>query len=262
MRLISSKGLAVLILGVPLMTAMVNAQSFSGGRSEDESEGDVQWSVGGGFVTSPRPYIGTDAKVIPIPVVGLRYGRWFVQGIRGGYELLQREDLTASIYAQARFRALEPDSSPFLEGMEPRRKSADGGGELVYRGRPVGFRAVLISDVLGRSKGQEFSLVAVTGLPLGRLLVLFGAGPRWLSSKRVNYYYGVREDEVRPGRPAYGSEATWNLDINLTLNMKITESWRLFTIINREGFGSGISNSPLVDRSAAYGMVTTLTYNF
>jgi len=255
---------AVLLTLAALMSAAVAAPQTApqSGPSGNEKEDKAQWSVGGGFIASPRPYIGTDPKLFPIPVVGLRYKRWFVQGIRGGYDVLRKGAFTGSVFAQARFAGLEPEASPFLEGMETRKKSADAGGELVYRGRPIGFRAGFIADMLGRSKGQELSLLAVTGAPLGRLLVLVGAGPRWVSANRIDYYYGVKGEEARPWRPAYEGAATWNFDINLTVRLKISEKWRLFTLVNREGFGSGIRNSPLVDQDAAYSLVTSLTYDF
>jgi len=251
-----------LVLGFALFSVTASAQTTSQGSAPKKEEEGIQWSLGGGLVVSPRPYVGTDAKVIPIPAIGLRYKRWFVQGIRGGLDVLQKGPFTGSLFAQARFRGLEPDSSPFLEGMQPRKKSADGGGEFVYQGRPVGFRAAFVSDILDRSKGQEVSLLAVTGAPLGRVLLLVGAGPRWLNSNRVDYYYGVRNEEVRPGRPAFEGRSTWNLDINLTVRVKLAENWSLFTLVNREGFGSGITDSPLVDQSAGYSMITSLTYDF
>ena len=259
------KALYVLLILPFLFVAeevLAQGSTTASSTSNTDEEKGLELSIGGGFVASPRPYLGTDPQFFPIPVVNLRYKRWFVQGIRGGFDVLQKGNFTGSLYAQARFRGLEPESSPFLEGMEPRKKSADGGGELVYRGRPVGFRMGFISDLLGRSKGQELSFLAVTGAPLGRVLVLVGAGPRWLSSNRVDYYYGVRENEVREGRPAYQGPSTWNLDINLTVNWRITDRWTLFSLINREGFGSGITNSPLVDRSAAYSWVSSVTYSF
>ena len=54
---------------------------------------DFSWSVGMGFVGSPRPYKGTDAKLFPVPVLNLRYKRAFFQGIRGGFDLVQGQKL-------------------------------------------------------------------------------------------------------------------------------------------------------------------------
>ena len=226
-------------------------------------EDSFSWSLGAGFIASPRPYKGTNAKLFPVPAVTVRYKRFFFQGIRGGFDFIQKGKFTANVFAQARFRGLEPDDSPFLEGMTERRKSMDAGAEVIYQGRPVGFRIGFVSDVLGRSKGQEVSFLAVTGAPLGKLgVVLVGFGPRWVSANRVDYYYGVREDEARPGRPAYQGEATWNLDLNVTTILNISKRLSLFVLLNREGLGSAIENSPLVDRSAAYSLVTSFSYGF
>jgi outer membrane protein len=224
---------------------------------------DLTWSLGAGFIASPRPYIGTNARVFPVPALGLQYKRWFVQGIRGGYSFVKTDLFTANLFAQARFRGLEPEDSPFLTGMEERKKSMDAGLEFVYSGRPVGFRASFVTDTLGRSKGQEVSLLAVSGVPLGRRgIILVGIGPRWLSQNRVDYYYGVRESEATPERPAYTADATWNLDINVTAIINVSSRWSFLALLNREGLGSAIRNSPLVERSSAYALVTSLSYKF
>jgi outer membrane protein len=238
-----------------------NAQSdnVAPGIAQD----DLKWSLGAGFIASPRPYIGTKARVFPIPALGLQYKRWFVQGIRGGYSFVKSDRFTANLFAQARFRGLEPEDSPFLAGMEERKKSMDAGLEFIYSGRPLGFRASFITDTLGRSNGQEVSLLAVSGVPLGRRgIILVGIGPRWLSQNRVDYYYGVRESETTPERPAYTAEATWNLDVNVTAIINVSSKWSLVVLLNREGLGSSIKNSPLVERSSAYALVTSLSYNF
>jgi outer membrane protein len=228
------------------------------GKSEDK-EG-LTWAVGGGFVASPRPYPDADAEIIPIPLVTVRYKGLFFQGIRGGYEFLQKEKWTASVFGQARFQGLEATDSPFLQGMESRRKSVDAGTELVFRNRPVGFRMSFLSDILGRSKGQEFSALAVTGAPLGKALFLVGIGPRWESGRRIDYYYGVRPEEAVPGRPAYSGPATWSWDLNLTLSWPLSDRWSFLFLANRQGFGNGISNSPIIDQGAGYAVISALTY--
>ena len=224
---------------------------------------DLTWSLGAGFIASPRPYMGTNARVFPIPALSLEYKRWFVQGIRGGYSFVKSNRFTANVFAQARFRGLEPEDSPFLAGMEERKKSMDAGLEFIYSGRPVGFRASFLTDTLGRSNGQEVSLLAVSGVPLGnRGVILVGIGPRWLSQNRVDYYFGVRESEATLARPAYTPEPTWNLDINVTAIINVSSKWSLLALVNREGLGSSIKNSPIVERSSAYGLVASLSYNF
>jgi outer membrane protein len=199
--------------------------------------------------------------VIPIPVVNVRYKNLFVEGIRGGYQFLKSGQLTGNAYLQANFEGLESTDSAYLAGMRNRSMSADAGAELVYRARPVGFRVNVLSDVLGRNGGQEISLQALTGAPLGRgSFLLAGIGPRWVSATRVDYYYGVSAAEARPDRPEYRGTSSWNWDLSLGANIRLAGNWSLFALFSREAFGSAIENSPIVDGPAAYSMITSLTY--
>lgn len=240
-------------------------------ETDDEKQGTeaatlrpetLRVSIGAGFITSPRPYIGAQPRSFPVPVINLKRDRWFLESIRGGYSFVQTDKLDARAFAQVRFRGLEPDESPFLEGMQTRQKSLDGGIEVLYRGRPVGFRLGAITDVLGRSNGQELSASAITGAPLGKLLVLVGFGPRWLSTNRVDYYYGVRDSEARPGRPAYQGSATVNWDLTVSGFFNPSPKWSIAAILTREGLGRAIRESPLVDRDSAYSLVAFFSYNF
>jgi outer membrane protein len=218
-------------------------------------------SVGAGVVFAPRPYVGASEEAIPIPVVNVRYKWLFAEGIRGGAQFLRQGKLAGNIYLQANFEGLKADDSPYLAGMENRSKSADAGVEVVYRARPVGFRVNALTDVLGRNSGQEFSVQAVTGAPLGsRGFLLASIGPRWISANRVDYYYGVRASEATPDRPAYSGTSSWNWDLTLGATARIAGKWSVFMLFSREAFGEPIEQSPIVDRTAGYSLISSLTY--
>jgi MipA family protein len=218
-------------------------------------------SVGAGVVFAPRPYVGASEEVIPIPVFNVRYKWLFAEGIRGGAQFLRQGRLAGNVYLQANFEGLEADDSPALAGMENRSKSLDAGAEVVFRARPVGFRVNVLTDVLGRNNGQEFSVQAVTGAPLGsRGFLLASIGPRWISANRVDYNYGVRESEATPDRPAYTGTASWNWDLTLGATVRIAGKWSVFALFSREAFGKPIEQSPIVDRTAGYSLISSLTY--
>ncbi len=220
-------------------------------------------AIGPSVIVSPRPYGGAHPRVFPVPSIELGYKGWFFRGIRGGYSFVRQGRFTASLYGQARFSGLEHEASSVLDGMEDRKRSMDAGVELVYRGRPVGFRLNYAADVLGRNKGQEATALVTSGVPLGRLgIVLVGVGPRWLSRNHVDYYYGVRSNEATPSRPSYSGRATWNLDVTVTAIVNLTSSWHVVAIMNRERFGTGITDSPVVDRGSSYSLITALNYRF
>jgi outer membrane protein len=224
-----------------------------------EEKPRLEWGLGLGVIASPRPYQGTKAQLFAVPVVNVKRGPWFFHGIRGGYEVISTERFTASAFGQARFQGLEPEESPYLEGMETRSKSLDAGAEILFRGRPVGFRIAASTDVLGRSNGQEISAQLVTGAPLGReLLLLVGFGPRWESARRVDYYYGVRPDEARDFRPSYAGEATVSWDLGLSALYRPTSRWSVFVLVNRTGYGDGIGESPIVARGSASTLIASV----
>jgi outer membrane scaffolding protein for murein synthesis (MipA/OmpV family) len=120
-----------------------------------------------------------------------------------------------------------------------------------------------IGDGMGRNKGQEATFLVTCGVPLGRRgIVLAGIGPRWLSKNHVDYYYGVRAAEATPSRPAYSGRPAYNLDINITAIINVSSHWRWIAIMNREGFGAAIKESPIVDRNSSYAFITSLNYKF
>jgi outer membrane protein len=139
----------------------------------------------------------------------------------------------------------------------------DAGGEFLCSRRPVGFRVSFISDALNRSNGQVLSLQAITGAPLGgRGVILFCIGAKYLNRDRTDYYYGVRPAEATLSRPAYSAPATWNIEINVTGIVNFGSRMRLFAKMDRESFGSGIKESPLVDGFASYSFISSLNYIF
>ena len=105
--------------------------------------------------------------------------------------------------------------------------------------------------------------MAITGAPLGgRGVILFGIGPRYLSQNRTDYYYGVRLSESTLTRPSYRPPATWNLEINITGIFNFGAKWRLFAMMDRESFGSGIEDSPLIEQASSYSFISSLNYRF
>ncbi|MFC2173966.1 MipA/OmpV family protein [Acidobacteriota bacterium] len=245
---------AFLLISIPLY--------YLEAQGEGKTEQDSYFSAGVAVIISPRPYAGTDGKVFAVPALSARYKRLFFNGIRGGFDFFKSDNWTGSALVQAQFKGLEPEDSPFLEGMKTRRKSADGMLVLRYQGRPVGFRTAFQKDLLGRSSGEEVSVQAVTGVPLGKALLLAGIGPRWLSADRVDYYYGVRPSEAAPGRPAYKGRSSWNWDVSLSAFVGRKSRWSFLTIFNREGYGLPVKDSPLIDQNGGYTLVSSLAYRF
>ena len=82
--------------------------------AERPASDGFQLSLGAGLFVSPRPYVGADAEIFPIPVLDLRYKSFFFEGVRTGFRGQPVEHLEMSIFAAMRFDGAEPDDSAFL----------------------------------------------------------------------------------------------------------------------------------------------------
>ena len=221
------------------------------------------------MIVAPRPYVGADASIQPIPIVELYSGRWFVQGIRAGYRFVDTESIDFDVRVRFRFSGLDPDDSPFLDGMEERRETVEAGLGLdwelarAWRGAfELELRA--FADVLGRSDGFESSvdLGWRRGFGTGKMNLLPAVVMVYQRADQVDYYYGVRPDEARPGRPAFQGEAVFNPRASVLFVYRFTQRWGLTTLVSVDFFDDEITSSPIVDQSSELFGLVGLAYSF
>ncbi len=113
--------------------------------------------------------------------------------------LVQRSDDWA--HGAAAFEGYSGSDSPFLNGMQSRDWSVDGGVNI-EAATPVGLLGLsIVTDLLGRYRGQEVEFRYLIMFPLLGFNWIPSGGVRWKSDNLVDYYYGVRPDEARPDRP-------------------------------------------------------------
>lgn len=218
------------------------------------------WSLGVGVISSPEPYVGADDELLVIPVLSVTAGRFSFRGIGASWKLGEWGGFEAEALLRARFGGYEEDDSPFLDGMEDRRFSADLGVELSWEGDPVGIRLVPAVDVLDRSGGAEIALELFTPIQLGPVRLEPRAGAAWQSSDLVGYYYGVRPDEARPGRPAYRPGSTVNGTAGLFAFAPLAERVAFQGFLRYEKLGGEIDDSPIVDDDTALTALVGVSY--
>jgi outer membrane protein len=231
--------------------------------------GGARWSLGAGVIVAPRPYVGADAEIQPIPILEFYSGRWFVQGIRAGYRFVDTESIDFDIRARIRFSGLDPDDSPFLDGMEERRETVEVGLGLDWElARALGgaFELELraFADVLGRSDGFESSIDLGWRRVLGpgKAILLPAVGMVYQSSDQVDYYYGVRPEEALPGRPVYEGSAVFNPRASVLFVYRFTQRWSLTTLASVDFFDDEIKSSPIIDQSSELFGLIGLAYSF
>lgn len=223
------------------------------------------WSLGAGVLSAPRPYVDASAEVRPIPLLELYSGRFFIQGIRTGYRVVDGDRLDFDLRARFRFSALDPDDSPALEGMDERRETVEAGIGLDWDvGANLSLKLRAFADVLGRSDGAEASVDLSWRKVFGpgRVILSPSLGLVWQSSDQVGYYYGVRPEEARLGRPAYSPRDVVNPRASVFALFRIDRRWAVTTLVSYDLFDDEITGSPIIDANGELFGIAGLVYRF
>jgi outer membrane protein len=224
----------------------------------------VQWSLGLGVVSSPRPYVGTDNSVLVIPLVQLEYKKLYVQGIRAGFHLFEKGDVVFDVRARIVFAGLDPDDSPELDGIIERKSSIEGGFALDWSLGKYLLSATAFTDLLGRSGGQQVGLDFSRAWTFARKRwgLTPSVGVVWQSSDFVDYYVGVTPEEARPGRPPFQGESAVNFRASVFAYFALPPRVIFVGTVRVQHLDNEISSSPIVDKSRGYSGLLGVTYRF
>lgn len=248
-------GLAVLAWLSTLPAAAQPPEGSSGGPPDG-------WSLGVAVISSPKPYVDADDDVLVVPALSITAGRFSFRGIGAAWTLGEWGDLKAEALVRARLSGFDADDSPFLEGMEDRRMSADVGLELIWERERFGLRLTPTVDVLGRSDGAEVALEAFAPFQFGPVRVEPRVGVVWASADLADYYYGVRSEEARPGRPEYRPGSTLNSTAGVFVFSPIRGRVFFQGFLSFERLGSEIEDSPIVSDATALTAFGAVSYQF
>lgn len=245
--------------------------SFPIAAQEETTEQDpttvpsaVQWSLGLGGISSPRPYVGASNSFTPLPIIELYYKKLYIQGIQAGYHVIDNKNFAFDVRGRLVFAGLDPDDSPFLEGMTERGTSIEGG--LVFDWKPGDYKlsASAYTDLLGRSDGQQVGLdfSRTWTFDRSRWGLTPSIGAVWQSSNFVDYYYGVTAEEARPGRPIFSGHSAINFRSSLLAYLYLTMRVQLVGLVEVQRLDNEIFGSPIVDQRRVVSGFFGVTYRF
>lgn len=244
----------ICLLAVALLLPAAVLAQVGGGESGAPAERTFEWSLGLGVASTPRPYVGADNAIIPMPLVDITYKKLFVQGIQAGFWFVDSKKFDFGVRADIVFQSLDPDDSPYLTGMDKRDPSLQGG--LVFAWKPGKFRLATAAstDLLGRSNGQQVSLDFSRmwqwhGRAVG---IMPSIGAVWQSSNFINYYYGVSPEEAQPGRPSFSGQSAVNFRSSLLGYIFVSHRIRFVAYLEVQRLANEIYDSPIVDTKRSF----------
>jgi len=251
--------LSMLIL---LASPLVFAQEEPPEAAPPQAPSKVQWSIGIGAFSSPRPYVGAENSQIIAPLIEVTYKKLYVQGIQAGYHFFDTGKFSLDARAGIVFNGLDPEDSDFLEGMNKRRSTLEGG--FVFDWKPGKYRlsTAAYTDLLGRSYGQQASTDFSRMFMFNRSIwgIQPSIGVVWQSSNFINYYYGVTPEEARPGRPPFEGHSVITFRASVLAYLFVSKRIRLVGLVRIQRLDNEIVDSPIVDQERGIFGLIGVTY--
>lgn len=239
-----------------------------GGPGGAEGAKGSSWSLGVAAISMQDPYKGMDRETKVLPMI--RYENAYVKVSGLGVEVkLPALDVgnghrvKFGIVAKGEMNGYEASDAPILAGMEERKAGLWAGAKAEWQNDAVEVSAQWLADASSHSKGQRFSLGLEKSWRLSeQVMIAPHVTANWLDRKYVDYYYGVRADEVMAGRMAYTGKAGVNVDVGLRTMYRFDRSQSVMLDVATTRLSAAITDSPLVDRSNASRVVLGYMYRF
>ena len=218
--------------------------------------------VGPGAWVTVEPYKGMHTIVYPVPVVAAVSAPFYFFIDTAGCRVFSDSNMTFDLIGKIRTDGYDADRSEDFDGMHDRHMSFDVGGEFGISGDWGNLYTRILTDALAQHEGQEFRVTYVKPFKFEKSKISPSLGFALLSNNLANYYYGVRDDEARPGRPAYDPGASVNWFVGLDANYQLNDNWTLITSITYYWLDSNIRNSPIVDKDYTISILAGAMYRF
>ncbi|TCW09957.1 outer membrane protein [Raoultella sp. BIGb0138] len=263
------------LAGQPTVTRLM-AAALAGGLvfasptvlADEASSEKTTWGLGLGVVNLQKPYTGVDrdTSVLPLLHIENRYVRFFGTTLEAklpGLQFSATNRINVRLLARWEGAGYEADDSWALEGMAKRKSGLWAGAKVEWQTSLANISADWTHDVAGNSDGQRFSLnLERSWQPGERFTLTPRIGALWHDNRYVDYYYGVRADEVRNGRPAYRGESGINTEVGLLGVYRFNERHSLMFDIRARHLAAAVTDSPLVDRSTENRVFLGYLYHF
>jgi len=249
-------------LAVALLVAAPLQAAWSDEPDGPPGADGPHWGIGLGGGVQTQPYAGVDRKAQALPI--LFFENRYVRVMGPGLDLKLPDAGPVSFALRARYsgEGYAEDDSPLLAGMGSRHGGLWLGASARWRNDVAPVFAEVSSDASGHSKGLQARIGIDREFRLGRFSLAPGLSATWYDSKYVDYYYGVTPAEALATRAQYSGRATVNTELILRGRYLLSPVAALTFEIGAARLGSGISDSPLVDRSTTAKLGVGYAYRF
>ena len=236
-------------------------------QQSDHEQGST-WGLGLGVVSSQKAYTDMDHDSSVIPFISYENEYIEVLGPNLKYklpsfELNNSNKFNFNLVGEYDFSDNDPDETPILNGMEERKGGFCLGTQAEWQNEFVNVSLEFLTEAAGDSDGSMFNLGFERTWHIGDSYMLT---PRvvfsWVDKNYVDYYYGVRADEVRSDRAFYQGEAGLNTEVGVRGIYMIDQKQMIMLDLAVISLATEIKDSPLVDSSTESRVILGYIYRF
>ena len=248
------------------LTFALMAQAASANEIVPPRETSRPLTVGllAGYVDKPYSALDDDAKRVVAPLVLWEGERFFWRGTSGGYKFVNRPDFEVAALASYRgTMGYDSSDSNVLRGMDDRDGTLDGGLHIIWKPGDFGLKLRMEHDLLDEHGGYEVTGEGFYQVRSGNWSNRFSAGVVYQSDDLVDYYFGVKNKEALPGRPAYSADAETNFRLGaVTVYRPEGSKWSFLLGGRYDMFGDEIDDSPITNDDAQLMVIAGFGYTF
>lgn len=270
MQIVLSGVAAIRVVAVTLMIFSL-ASPLSAIAAEQQPDIDLPsstWGLGFAVISKQDPYtdIDRETKLRPIVTYENKYIKLAGPQLEfklPGLDISDSNKIDFSIVSRYEFFGYEDNDADILEGMKDRDGGFWMGAKVEWKNPLVNITAELVTEVSGDSDGSSFNLGFERSWDFKERFTLT---PRlvasWSDKDYVDYYYGVRQEEVNANRSFYKGDSTVNIEAGIRGDYMFNEKHFMFLDLSVTSLGSEIEDSPIVDSSTQSRVFLGYIYRF
>ena len=247
-----------IVLLVSLLSMPLYAMDDVPDGLPDHIVGDI-----GAAVYTSNLHIGTEGtQSLPLPYAFFDYQRFFARIDEVGIKTFKMGYGYLEVIGKINLDSYKVKSP--INGASINRSDPIPLGIGTFQETPIGGIFVNAYHDFGKSKGALYEVLYFAELETYKKVVVYPQiGIERQSSQYANYYYGINSGESQlTGYSAYSAPATNNLLAGVMVEIPVIDNWYINLYGKRKWMGSGINNSPVMNRSFQDNIFMALAYRF
>jgi outer membrane protein len=238
----------------------------------DENDG---WDVtlGAGVATLPKYPGSDDTETHALPLISVRYGRFFIGGVPGagtpaglGAYLHESERWSVGVAVSGDvIKPREESDDPRLRGLGDIDSTVRGGVFASYTLDWFTLRGSVLSDLGGNDQGTLVSLDAEARYsPSDRLTLSAGPGLTWANADYTQTFFGVSaEQAANSGFGEYSPKSGVALvRLSFGANYRLTPHWNLGARVSAAQLNGDAGDSAIVEDKNQNTYALFVSYRF